>query len=62
MLLKNSFLLLHLFCNVEFELIWFHNSKQSSEILILEMGMLLEFQNKTNIEMMGSNECILDSP
>ena len=55
MLLKNSFLLPHLFCNVEFEFSSFHSTKQSSEILILEIEMLLEFQNKTNIEMMGSN-------
>ena len=49
MLLKNSFLLPHLFCNVEFEFSWFHSTKQSSEILILEIEMLLEFQNKANI-------------
>ena len=55
MLLKNSFLLPHLFCNVEFEFSWFYNTKQSSEILILEIKMLLEFQNKTNIKMVGSN-------
>ena len=55
MLLKNSFLLPHLFCNVEFEFSWFHNTKQSSEILILELEMPLEFQIKANIEMMGSN-------
>ena len=54
MLLKNSFLLPHLFCNIEFEFSWFHSSKQLSEILILEIEMLLEFQNKTNIEMMSS--------
>ena len=54
MLLENSFLLPHLFCNVEFEFSWFHSTKQSSEILILETEMLLEFQNKANIEMMGS--------
>ena len=42
------------FCNVEFEFSWFHSIKESSEILILEIEMLLEFQNKTNIEMMGS--------
>ena len=41
MLLKISFLLPHLFCNVEFEFSWFNSTKQSSEILIL----LLEFQN-----------------
>ena len=34
---------------------WFYSTKQSSEILILEIEMLLKFQNKTNIEMMGSN-------
>ena len=55
MLLKNSFSLPHLFWNVKFEFSWFHNTKHSSEILILEIEMLLEFQNKTNIEMMGSN-------
>ena len=44
------------------EFSWFHNTKQLSEILILERGMLLEFQNKTNIEMMGSNQCVLDPP
>ena len=55
MLLKNPFLLPHLFCNVEFEFSWFQNTTQSSEILILEMDMLLEFRNKPNIEMMGSN-------
>ena len=43
MLLKISFLLPHLFCNVEFEFSWFHNIKQSSEILILQIEMLLEF-------------------
>ena len=53
MLLKTSFLLPHLFCNVEFEFSWFHNTKQSSEILILKIEMLLEFQNKTNIEIIG---------
>ena len=36
MLLKTSFILPHLFCNVEFELI-----------------LLIEFQNKTNIEING---------
>ena len=33
MLLKISFLLPHLFCNVEFEFSWFHNTKQSSRRL-----------------------------
>ena len=46
--LKFFFLLSHLFCNVEFEFSSFHNKEQSSEILIL--NILLEFQNKTNIE------------
>ena len=55
MLFKNSFLLAHLFCNVEFEFSWFHNTKQSSEILILRIEMLPEFQNKTNIKMIGTN-------
>ena len=36
MLLKTSFLLPHLFCNVDFEMI-----------------LLIEFQNKTNIEIIG---------
>ena len=51
-----AFLLPHLFCNAQFEeleLSWFHNTKQSSEILILKIEMLLEFQNKTNIEIIG---------
>ena len=48
MLLKTLFLLPHLFCNVEFEFSWFHNTEQSSEILILKKVMLLQFQNKTN--------------
>ena len=48
MLLKISFLLSHLFCSVKFEFSWFHNTKQSSEILILKIEMLLEFQSKTN--------------
>ena len=50
MLLKISFLLPRLFCNVEFEFNLFHNTKQSSEILILKIEKLLEFQSKTNIE------------
>ena len=36
MLLKTSFLVPHLFCNVDFEII-----------------LLIEFQNKTNIEIIG---------
>ena len=55
MLLKKSFLLPHIFCNVEFEFSWFHNTKQSSEILIHETELLLELQNKANIKMMGRN-------
>ena len=53
MVLKNSFLLPHLFCNVKFELSWFHNTKQSSEIWVLVMEMLRQFQNKTNIDIIG---------
>ena len=45
----------HLSCNVKFEFSWFYSTKQSSEILILEIEMLQEFQNKMNIEIMGSN-------
>ena len=52
-LLKHLFLLPHLLWNVEFEFSWSHNTKQSSEILILKIEMLLEFQNKTNIEIIG---------
>ena len=50
LLLKNSFLLLHFFCNVEFEFSWFRNTKHSSEFLIVKIKMLLEFQNKATIE------------
>ena len=53
MLLKNSFSLPHLFCNLEFKLGWFHYTKQSSEILILKIEMFFEFQNKTNSEIIG---------
>ena len=53
MILKILFLLPHLFCNVEFEFSWFHSTEQSSEILILKINMQLEFQNKTNIEIIG---------
>ena len=44
MLLKTPFLLPHLFWNAEFELI--HNTEQSSDIFILQIEILLEFQNK----------------
>ena len=40
-------------CSASFEYSWFHNTKQSSEILILKIEMLLEFQNKTNTEIIG---------
>ena len=53
MLLKNILLLPHLFCNVEFQFSWFYNTEQSSEILILKIEMLLEFQIKMNIEITG---------
>ena len=49
MLRKISFSLPHLFCNIEFEFCWFRNTKQSSEVLILKIEMLLEFQNEMNI-------------
>ena len=62
MLLKVSFSLPHLFCNVEFEFSGFHNTKQSSEILILKMEMLLEFQSKMNIEIIVFQLMILDLP
>ena len=55
MLRKILFLLPHLFCNVEFEFSWFHNTKQSSEILILKIEMLLEFQNRQILKLLGSN-------
>ena len=45
MLFKTSFLLAHLFFNVEFKLI-----------------RLIEFQNKTNIEIIGFKLMHLDSP
>ena len=50
MLLKNSFSLPHLFWNAEFESPDFTTPNQSSEIVILEIEMLLEFQNKANSE------------
>ena len=53
MLLKTSFLLSHLFYNVEFEFSWFHIIELSPEILIIKIKMLLQNQNKTNIEMIG---------
>ena len=53
MLLKTSFSLPHLFCNVEFEFSWLYKTKQSPEILIRKTEMLLEFQNTTNIETIG---------
>ena len=53
MLLKTSFLLRHLFCNVEFEFSWFHNTVQSSQFLFLKIEILLEFQKKTNIEIIS---------
>ena len=54
MLLKILSLLPHLFCNVEFEFSWFHNTKKSSENLILKIELLLELQSKTNMEILGS--------
>ena len=43
LLLKISFFLPHVFCNIEFDFSWFYNTKQSSEILIVKIEMLLEF-------------------
>ena len=51
--IKISFLLPHLFCNVEYELRWFHNTKQSLKIFLLKIEMLLEFQNELNIIIIG---------
>ena len=53
MFIKNPSLLLHLFCNVDFEFTWSYNTKQSSEILIIKTEMVLEFQNKTKTEILG---------
>ena len=50
MLLKTSFLLLHLFCNVILEFSFFHNTEQSSEILLLKIEILLAFQNMASID------------
>ena len=50
---KILLLLPHLFCNADFEFSLFHNTKQSSEILILKIEMLLEFQNEMNIKIIG---------
>ena len=53
MLRKILLLLPHLSCNVKFEFRWFYNTKQSSEVLILKIEMLLEFQNEMNITIVG---------
>ena len=55
MLLKTSFLLPHLFCNVEFELIQLISQHRAvvRENLILKIEMLLEFQNTTNFKIIG---------
>ena len=43
--------------NFDVLLVWqlFENTKKPSEILIIEIEMRLEFQNKMSIKMMGSN-------
>ena len=46
------FLLPRLFCNVEFEFSWFRNTN-SHERFFNSQNMLLKFQNKTNIEIIG---------
>ena len=53
MLLKTSFLLPHLFCIVGFEFSWFHNTEQSSDIFIFKIEIQLQFQNKTNVKIIG---------
>ena len=53
MLLKTLFLLLHLFCNANLTSAHFATTRRSSEILILKIEMLLEFQDKKNIEIIG---------
>ena len=52
---KILLLLPHLFCNADFEFSLFHNTKQSSEILILKIEMLLELQNRRTLKLLGSN-------
>ena len=47
MLLKNRFLLLYLFSNVELDL---NNTEQSLMILNVKVEMLFEFQNVMNFE------------
>ena len=47
MLLKTSFILPYLFCNVS------QHRTFTSEILSLKIEMLLEFENKTNVEITG---------
>ena len=52
-LAKTWLLLLCLFSNVELDFIffiWFHNTKQSSDILNAKVEMLFEFQNAINME------------
>ena len=51
--LNLRFLLPDLSCIDEFEFSWFSNSKQLSDISILKIEMLFEFQNKTNIEIIA---------
>ena len=43
----------YLLCNVKFAFNWFYNTEQSLEILILKIEMLLQFQIKANIEIIG---------
>ena len=59
MLRKISLLLPHLFCNVEFEFSSFYNTKQSLEILTLKIEMLLEFQFRRILKLLGSG-CLQD--
>ena len=55
MLRKISLSLPHLFCNAEFGFSCFRNTKQSSEILILKIEMLLEFKNRRILKLLRSS-------
>ena len=64
MLFKTSFLLPHLFCSVEFELIKLISQHRTIvRDLILKIEMLLEFQIRRISKLLGSSYCIfvLDS-
>ena len=52
MLLKTSFLLPHLFWNVEFDFTWFQNNQTVVRDFNSQIEML-EFQDKKNIKIIG---------